>query len=98
VKERVQKLEVRKGTEGLKTAVFDLDETLIHCNENLQLPYDMKVSIRFTTGEVTEAGINIRPGAIELLRLLKGKYEVMIFTASHSCYANEILNYLDPSG
>lgn len=27
---------------------------------------------------------------------MKDRYEVMIFTASHSCYANEILDYLDP--
>lgn len=45
---------------------------------------------------MADAGINIRPGAIDLLKSLKGKFEVMIFTASHSCYANEILNFLDP--
>ena len=34
---------------------------------------------------------------MELLKSLKDRYEVMIFTASHSCYANEILDYLDPA-
>lgn len=52
------------------------------------MPYDIKITIKFPTGETTEAGVNIRPGAIELLNLLKGKFEVIIFTASHSCYAN----------
>ena len=78
--------------------MFDLDETLIHCNESVLLPHDLKISIRFSNGERTEAGINIRPGATELLALLKGKYEVIVFTASQSCYANEILDYLDPEG
>jgi CTD small phosphatase-like protein 2 len=82
----------------LKTIVFDLDETLIHCNESTSMPHDIIIDIKFPTGEIVQAGINIRPGAIELLQLLKGKYEVMIFTASHSCYANEILDYLDPQG
>ena len=25
-------------------------------------------------------------------------YEVMVFTASHSCYANVVLDHLDPRG
>jgi CTD small phosphatase-like protein 2 len=33
-----------------KTVVFDLDETLIHCNENTNVPYDIKVPIKFPTG------------------------------------------------
>ncbi len=35
-----------------KTVVFDLDETLIHCNDNTNVPYDIKVPIKFPTGEV----------------------------------------------
>lgn len=34
-----------------KTIVFDLDETLIHCNENIYLPYDVKIVVDFPTGE-----------------------------------------------
>ena len=33
-----------------KTVIFDLDETLIHCNDSLDQPYDVKVKIRFPTG------------------------------------------------
>ena len=33
-----------------KTIVFDLDETLIHCNDNLTSPYDVKLPIKFPTG------------------------------------------------
>ena len=38
-------------------------ETLIHCNENTTMAYDVKLPIKFPTGEVIEAGINIRPYA-----------------------------------
>lgn len=44
-----------------KTLVFDLDETLIHCNESVNLPSDVVLPIKFPSGEVIEAGINIRP-------------------------------------
>ena len=37
---------------GKKTVIFDLDETLIHCNENLNTPFDVKLPIVFPTGEV----------------------------------------------
>ena len=34
-----------------KTIVFDLDETLIHCNESIDIPSDVILSIKFPTGE-----------------------------------------------
>jgi CTD small phosphatase-like protein 2 len=77
--------------------VFDLDETLIHCNDTLTPPYDVKLPITFPTGEVIEAGINIRPYAHEILKNLSRHFEVIVFTASHSCYANVVLDYLDPN-
>jgi CTD small phosphatase-like protein 2 len=76
--------------------IFDLDETLIHCNENPNMPYDIKLPIKFPTGEIIYAGVNIRPYAVELLKEISKNFEVIIFTASHSCYANVVLNYLDP--
>lgn len=51
----------RRPTLFNKTIVLDLDETLIHCNENLSLPADTIVSINFPNGETIQAGINIRP-------------------------------------
>lgn len=43
-----------------------------------------------------EAGINIRPHAQEILENLSKNFEIIVFTASHSCYANVVLDYLDP--
>ena len=52
------------------TLIFDLDETLIHCNENLNTPYDIKIPVTFPNDEVIYAGINIRPYAVEILKNL----------------------------
>ena len=38
----------------LKTIVFDLDETLIHCNENVETQSDITISITFPNQEVVE--------------------------------------------
>lgn len=79
-----------------KTLIFDLDETLIHCNDNSEAPCDIKVPIKFTGGDIVEAGLVIRPYAVEALRELSKYFEIVIFTASHACYANIVLNLLDP--
>jgi len=79
-----------------KTLVFDMDETLIHCNESTDMPADVVLPIIFPNGEVVQAGINVRPYALEILRELSAYYEIVVFTASHACYANVVLDYLDP--
>lgn len=94
--------------------MFDLDETLIHCNENANMQSDVVLQIAFPTGEVIQvhlinpipkliplllmlqAGINVRPHCVEMLQELCKYYELVVFTASHSCYANVVLDYLDP--
>lgn len=79
-----------------KTLIFDLDETLIHCNENQAGPCDARVPVVFPSGERIEASINIRPYARELLVEMAEHFEVVIFTASHSCYANPVIDHIDP--
>ena len=81
-----------------KTLVLDLDETLIHCNENSSIPGDVILPIKFPTGEIVEASINVRPYCRQFLEKMSKMFEVVVFTASHSCYANVILNQLDPDG
>lgn len=80
-----------------KTIVFDLDETLIHCNESTYIPYDVALPIKFPTGEIIEAGINIRPHTLDMLKELNENFEIIVFTASHSCYAKTVVDYLDPN-
>ncbi|CAD8105255.1 unnamed protein product [Paramecium sonneborni] len=80
-----------------KTIIFDLDETLIHCNESIQIQGDIVLPIKFPSGEIIEASINIRPYAQQVLQTLNKHFEIIVFTASHSCYANVVIDYLDPN-
>ena len=86
----------KKNPFFLKTVVFDLDETLIHCNENMDVLSDVTLPITFPTGEVIEAGINVRPYCIEMLKEISKYFEIIIFTASHECYASKVIDHLDP--
>ncbi|KAL4435797.1 hypothetical protein ABPG74_015765 [Tetrahymena malaccensis] len=80
-----------------KTIIFDLDETLIHCNEDPNVYSDVVISVTFPNGELVQAGINIRPYAKECLKELSKYFEIIVFTASHSCYAERVIEYLDPN-
>jgi len=79
-----------------KTLIFDLDETLIHCNDSPIKRSDVKLPIRFPHGETIEAGINVRPYALDILKELSQHFEIIVFTASHKSYATVVLDYLDP--
>ena len=99
LKEKRVNVPVKPGYENKKTLVFDLDETLVHCCENIEeMQPDVLLPVTFPNGEVINAGINIRPYALECLREMNKFFEVFVFTASHQCYANVVLDYLDPSG
>jgi len=92
-------LEKREGYENLKTIVFDLDETLVHCLDDVEdgKP-DAIIPVTFPTGDVIDAGIMIRPYARQSLIEANKNFEVIVFTASHPCYANVVLDHLDPDG
>lgn len=96
IREKRVNLPKRPGFEHKKTAIFDLDETLVHCCDTTE-DCDVVLPIIFPTGETVDAGINIRPYAVECLREIMNDYEVIVFTASHQCYADVVLDYLDPN-
>ena len=52
----------RPGYEDKKTIIFDIDETLIHCVENIvsDKPH-VVLNIELPNGGSVKAGINIRP-------------------------------------
>jgi len=64
------------------TLVLDLDETLIHFNDNGGM----------------ESFFLIRPGCREFLAELAPLYEIVIFTAAMQDYADSVLDQLDPEG
>ena len=52
-----------------------MDETLIHCVDDIESEVpDIILNVTFPNGEVVDAGINIRPYAIECLKEANKKY------------------------
>lgn len=84
--------------ETTKTIIFDLDETLVHCvdDPDTDNPHVI-LKVKFPSGEAVDAGINIRPYAIECLKEANKYFQVVVFTASHQSYADVVLDYLDPN-
>ena len=83
-----------------KIAVFDIDETLLHCTGQIQdiTHTNAKhiVDVMLPMKKQVKIGITIRPHWKEALELIKDHYEIVTYTASHSSYADAVLNYLDP--
>lgn len=49
----------RPGYENKKTVIFDLDETLVHCNQDYQKPKpDVVLPVKFYTGEIIKVNSN----------------------------------------
>lgn len=82
--------------EDRKTLILDLDETLIHCNKDPEAPCDKRIKVKFPSGEKASIGVTLRPFARKVIKDLSKHYEIVMFTASLPCYANEVINLLDP--
>ncbi|KAG0350581.1 hypothetical protein BG005_009885 [Podila minutissima] len=80
--------------EGRKCLVLDLDETLVHSSFKLipQADYVVPVDIDNQTHNVY---VIKRPGVDTFLKKMGEIYEVVIFTASLSKYADPVLDMLD---
>ena len=92
------------GKKNKKIALFDLDETLVHCigeisddnNNDPEFKNAHKIKVILPCKKEVTIGINIRPYLKELLDKIKDIYNIVIFTASHQSYSDAVLNYLDP--
>ena len=83
-----------------KIALFDLDETLVHCTGDINLKkekYQHKIDITLPGGKEVSVGINIRPLWKKTLNLIKKYYNIVVFTASHQAYADAVLDFMDPN-
>ena len=79
-----------------KIALFDLDETLVHCTNNSEPGMDGDVvSIKLPTNKTVKVGLNIRKNWKNAFDLIMNHYHVVIYTASHPSYADAVLDYLD---
>ncbi|KAF0979167.1 hypothetical protein FDP41_001510 [Naegleria fowleri] len=87
----------RSHVQGKKTLVLDLDETLVHSvfvhtdQADFVMPIEMD-------GRVYQCYVLKRPGVDEFLREMGKYFEIVIFTASLSLYANPLLDILDKHG
>ena len=83
-----------------KIALFDLDETLVHCTGDINNKdgetYQHCIEISLPGNKETKVGINIRPHWKKTLNLIKKYYHIAIFTASHQAYADAVLDFMDP--
>ncbi|CAD8117974.1 unnamed protein product [Paramecium sonneborni] len=96
IQEKKLNIPITKNKKYNKTIIFDMDETLMHCNEDENDKCQFKIPIEFEDGERIVAGINIRNFAKEIIQKLCEVCEVMIFTASQDIYANQVIDILDP--
>jgi len=78
-----------------KIALFDLDETLVHCNNNEPGMDGDVVSVKLPTNKIVKVGLNIRKNWQNALDLIMNHYHVVIYTASHPSYADAVLDYMD---
>lgn len=76
---------------------LDIDETLVHASFTPAKPYNVKITID-VDGERGDIFVAYRPHVHEFLSVVGSLFEIAIFTASQSCYANPLMDALDPDG
>lgn len=83
-----------------KLLIFDLDETLSHCvrQPKPEMPPHVYLDITDPKGNIRRVGFNIRPFTQEILKEANKNFEVAVFTASNAAYANNVIDYIDPTG
>ncbi|PWA89930.1 CTD small phosphatase-like protein 2-A [Artemisia annua] len=79
----------------LTTLVLDLDETLVHSTLEPCEDADFTFSVNFNH-EDHKVYVRCRPYLKEFMERVAGTFEIIIFTASQSIYAEQLLNVLDP--
>lgn len=82
---------------GKPTLVLDLDETLVHASFTPGTAGDLVFQLEID-GRTYLISVLFRPGAQLFLLAVSRVYEVVIFTASLSVYADRVIDVLDVKG
>lgn len=80
--------------QGKITLVLDLDETLVHSSFLAKPNADYKFILSFDKNPVG-VFVCVRPFAEKLINELGSIYEIVIFTASCSAYADPVIDFID---
>ena len=80
--------------EGRKLLVLDLDETLIHSSFKYVRKADFVIPVQIDA-QYHNIYVIKRPGVDEFMRRVGELYEIVVFTASVSKYADPLLDQLD---
>ena len=89
----------KKKEKKKKIALFDLDETLVHCTGDIKIKqdkYQHAIEIKLPGKQAVKVGINLRPYWKQTINLIKKNYYIVIYTASHQAYADAVLDFIDP--
>jgi len=84
----------KQGREGRKCLVLDLDETLVHSSFQPVARYDFLIPVEIE-GTTYQVYVAKRPNVDEFLKKMGAVFEVVVFTASLSKYADPVLDLLD---
>lgn len=79
----------------LYSVVFDSAETLVHSTLEPCEDVDFTFPVNFNSEEHI-VYVRCRPHLKDFLERVSGLFEIIIFTASQSIYAEQLLNVLDP--
>jgi CTD small phosphatase-like protein 2 len=77
------------------TVVLDIDETLIHAELMRRPGFDDVIELD-NDGSSLAVYFGRRPYLMEFLTQAADLFEIVAFTASHSSYADQVMNRLDP--
>lgn len=80
---------------GRKTLILDLDETLVHSSFKTTITSDLIITVDIN-GFDHAVYVLKRPGVAQFLEAVAEDFEVVVFTASLSKYANPLLDIIDP--
>jgi CTD small phosphatase-like protein 2 len=77
------------------TVVLDLDETLIHAELMHKQGFDDVIELDNGSSSLA-VYVGRRPYLMEFLTQAADLFEIVAFTASHSSYADQVMNRIDP--